>query len=139
MAVAALLPLSPAHAAYGPPQPISMGTSGGGQILALADGTLQFDDGNTKFLYYIELCRVSSFSAPYIKVYVNGVYQYSLYWEGNTTTSRCPAGYRSTIHSAESSHGGTVANVTFTLVSSDFINNVYRERTRTVTYDNPYN
>ncbi|MFC6081939.1 hypothetical protein [Sphaerisporangium aureirubrum] len=142
VAVAALLPLTPAHAAYGAPLPIQQAIYGGvnnAQLLARSDGTLQFDDGNTKYKYYIELCRVSSFVAPSIRVAVNGVYQYTLFYNVGSATALCPSGYTATILSAEVNHGGTVANVSFTLVASDFINQVYRERTRTSTYDNPYN
>ncbi|MEV7968229.1 hypothetical protein AB0O34_19930 [Sphaerisporangium sp. NPDC088356] len=142
MAVAALLPLTPAHAAYGAPIPVSMAVYGGStgtQLLARVDGTMQFDDGNMKYQYNLELCRVSSFVAPHVKVSVNGVYKYSLFWSGGSSTALCPSFYTATALAAEVDNGSTVANVTLTLVGSDFNNNVYRERTRTTTYDNPFN
>ncbi|MDH2426526.1 hypothetical protein [Sphaerisporangium sp. TRM90804] len=142
MAVAALLPLTPANAAYGAPIPVSMavyGGAGGTQLLARVDGTLAFDDANTRYTYSLSLCRVSSFVSPHVKVLVNGVYKDSLYWNGGSSTALCPSFYTATALSAEVENGGTVANVTLTLVGSDFNNNVYRERTRTGTYDNPFN
>ncbi|MEW9528705.1 hypothetical protein [Microbispora sp. NPDC049125] len=142
MVVAALLSVTPAHAAYGAPQPVSMAVYGGptgSQLLARLDGTVQFDDGNTKYLYNLELCRVSSFVAPHVSVYVNGVYKNTLYYSGGSSTALCPAFYTATPLAAEVDNGSTVMNLTLTLVGSDFNNNVYRERTRTATYDNPFN
>ncbi len=142
MAVAALLPLTPAHAAYGAPIPVSMAVYGGPtgtQLLARVDGTMQFGDGNMKYAYNLELCRVSSFVAPHVKVFVNGVHKDSLFWSGGSSTALCPSFYTATALAAEVDNGSTVVNVALTLVGSDFNNNVYRERTKTATYDNPFN
>jgi hypothetical protein len=141
-AIAALLPLTPAHAAYGAPIPVSMAVYGGwnnSQLLARLDGTLQFDDGNSKYKYNLELCRVSSFVAPRVNVYVNGAYKNTLYYNGGSSTALCPSFYTATALAAEVDNGSTVVNVTLTLVGSDFNNNVFRERGRSGTYDNPYN
>ncbi|MFS1299751.1 hypothetical protein [Streptosporangium longisporum] len=142
MAVSALLPLTPAHAAYGTPIPVSMAVYGGWngtQLLARVDGTIQFDDANQKYQYHLSLCRVSSFVGPNVRVLVNNVYKSTLYWNGGSPTAQCPASYIATAHSAEVDNGSTVHNVTLTLVGSDFNANVFRERTETWTYDNPFN
>ncbi|MCK2215856.1 hypothetical protein MF672_018945 [Actinomadura sp. ATCC 31491] len=136
----ALLPLTPAQAAYGPPNPIILQVNAGdGTLLARVEGTVAFDDGNTRYTYSLVLCRRSSFQAPYVRIYVNGAYRDSLYWNPSTTVPWCQyAGFASP-HSAEVDYGALVQNVRFELIGSSFPNNVYKEHHSSTTYDNPYN
>ncbi|GAB3900021.1 hypothetical protein GCM10027612_60960 [Microbispora bryophytorum subsp. camponoti] len=72
---AALLPLSPAHAAYGADQPVYLqltSNDGNATQLALLDGTVAFDDGNTKYRYSLRLCWQHAYPAPYFMINVNG-------------------------------------------------------------------
>ncbi|WP_380807634.1 hypothetical protein [Sphaerisporangium aureirubrum] len=138
---ALLLPVTPAHATYGAPFTVwaEIYGNGGSTQLARLDGTLQFDDGNTKIYYNLELCRRSSFTGPQVKVYVNNTFVTSLYWSGGYSTAVCPSFYTATPLSAELTYGGTIYNVSLILVGSEFPNNVYTERTKRRDYDNPFN
>ncbi|MEO3812997.1 hypothetical protein ABGB17_28680 [Sphaerisporangium sp. B11E5] len=139
--VALLLPVTPAHATYGSPLTVWAVTygNGGSTELARVDGNLYFDDGNTKIYYDLSLCRRSSFTAPYVRVLINGVNYTNLYWSGGSSTAVCPSFYTATPHAAEINYGSTITSVSLILVSSEFPNNVYTERTKRRDYDNPYN
>ncbi|QYC42462.1 hypothetical protein Nocox_24295 [Nonomuraea coxensis DSM 45129] len=136
----ALLPLTPAQAAYGPPSPIVLQVNASdGTQLARVEGTVAFDDGNTRYTYSLVLCRRSSFQAPYVRIYVNGVVHDTLFWNPSTTVPWCFYSGFASPHSAEVTYGAVVQNVRFELVGSSFPNNVYKEHRSGFTYDNPYN
>ena len=142
MALAAtLVPLTPAHATYGPQLPVILYVNAdNGTKLARVEGTLQFDDGNAKYAYSLTLCRYSSYSAPYIRISVNGTYRDLLSWYGGTTVPWCTYSGFATVFTGDIDYGSTVRNVSFQLVGSSFSNqNVYKEHYDYLTYDNPYN
>ncbi|MEV0199883.1 hypothetical protein [Nonomuraea sp. NPDC050691] len=134
------LPIAPAHAAYGPPIPVTMEVYAKGVKLAGAYGSLQFDDGNTKYAYSLAMCRESSYSQPNLWISVNGGPR-SLAWSGGGSPVSIPqCRYDAYLISAEVQHGGVVANVAFTLDGVHFSNqNVATYHSRTATFDNPYN
>lgn len=141
--VAILMPVTPAHAAYGPDQTVSLTvTSNSGPSITLAQltGTLAFDDGNTKFRYSLKLCWGSgSYPRPNFYVAVNG----STYlYPAQTGTATAPSGCQQYLflYDGEYTHSTTLANVTLYVTGGWFYpGNTYNSRTKSVTYDNPYN
>ncbi|MGI5156526.1 hypothetical protein [Microbispora sp. CA-102843] len=138
---AALLPLSPAHAAYGSDQPVYLqllSNDGNGTQLALLEGTVAFDDGNTKYRYSLRLCWQHAYPAPSFLINVNGTSTASPTWTGSTSVSGCQQAH---LYSAEVNFGSTVRNVRFDVTGGWFgTNGQYMTRTKsTATYDNPYN
>ncbi|MEV7804231.1 hypothetical protein AB0O28_14920 [Microbispora sp. NPDC088329] len=137
---AALLPLSPAHAAYGPDQPVYLqlvSNDGNATQLALLEGTVAFDDGNTKYRYSLRLCWQHAYPSPYYSTYVNGSY-----FSGPVTGSSSASGCQSVSYSSgEVNYGGIVRNIRFDVTGGWFgSNGQYQMRTKsTATYDNPYN
>ncbi|GIH46638.1 hypothetical protein [Microbispora rosea] len=138
---AALVPLSPAHAAYGADQPVYLqlvSNDGYATQLALLDGTVAFDDGNTKYRYSLRLCWQHAYPQPYFTINVNGTSTASPTQTGPTSMSGCQQAY---LYSGEVNFGGTVRNVRFDVTGGWFgSNGQYQMRTKsTYTYDNPYN
>jgi hypothetical protein len=141
--VAILMPVTPAHAAYGPDQPVSLTvTSNAGPPLMLAQltGTLAFDDGNTKFRYALRLCWGSgSYPKPNFYVAVNGS---TFLYPTQTGTAAAPPGCQLYLYlyDGEYTHYTTVTNVTLYVTGGWFYpGQNYNSRTKSVTYDNPYN
>ncbi|WP_182905893.1 hypothetical protein [Microbispora sp. H13382] len=138
---AALLPLSPAHAAYGPDQPVYLqlvSNDGNATQLALLDGTVAFDDGNTKYRYSLRLCWQHAYPQPYFTINVNGT---STAWPTQVGPTSMPGCQQAYLYSAEVNFGSTVRNVRFDVTGGWFgSNGQYQMRTKsTGTYDNPYN
>jgi hypothetical protein len=123
--VAISVPMVPAHATYGAAQPIQLQLfSPDRQSVGLLTGSIQFDDGNLKILYSVSITRQSSFTQPFVDVFVNGTRV--VQWTGSATEERVSS--------------STVVNVTFTFHGSSFTGpNVFKEHIKTVTYDNPFN
>ncbi|KAA9377648.1 hypothetical protein F5972_18730 [Microbispora cellulosiformans] len=138
---AALAPLSPAHAAYGPDQPVYLGlisNDGTGLELAVLQGTVAFDDGNTKYRYSLSLCWQHAYPAPSFLINVNGT---TTNWPTQTGYSSAPGCSQVYLYNAEVNFGSTVQNVRFDVTGGWFgSNGQYKSRTKsTGTYDNPYN
>lgn len=138
---AALLPLTPAHAAYGADQPVYLqlvSNDGNATQLALLEGTVAFDDGNTKYRYNLRLCWQHAYPAPTFSIYVNGAYSSGPFGPGGSSAAGCQY---ATWTSAEVNYGGIVRNVYFSVTGGWFgSNGQYSMRTKnTGTYDNPYN
>lgn len=140
---AILVPVTPAHAAYGPDQTVSITvTSNAGPSIMLAQltGTLAFDDGNTKFRYALRLCWGSgSYPMPNFYVSVNGS---TVLYPTQTGTAAAPPGCQLSLflYDGEYTHSTTLTNVTLYVTGGWFYpGNTYNSRTKSVTYDNPYN
>ncbi|AQZ67750.1 unnamed protein product [[Actinomadura] parvosata subsp. kistnae] len=140
---AMLSPVTPAHAAYGPDQPVYIAvTSNAGPPLLLAQltGTVAFDDGNTKFKYSLQLCWGSgSYPKPNFYVSVNGS---TVIYPSQTGTATAPPGCQLYLylHDGEYTHYTTVTNITVYVTGGWFYpGQTYNSRTKSVTYDNPYN
>ncbi|GLW24018.1 hypothetical protein Mame01_40610 [Microbispora amethystogenes] len=141
--VAILMPVTPAHATYGPDQTVYLAvTSNAGPSIMLAQvtGTLAFDNGNTKFKYSLRLCWGSgSYPQPNFYIAVNG----STYlYPAQTGTAPAPSGCQVYLflYDGEYTHSTTLANVTLYVTGGWFYpGNTYNSRTKSVTYDNPYN
>ncbi|NUO96490.1 MAG: hypothetical protein HOV96_29770 [Nonomuraea sp.] len=136
----ALLPLTPAHAAYGPDQPVAIqlnATDPTNTGLARLEGTVAFDDGNTMFRYSLRLCWLHAYPAPQARVVINGTTVHSPVYTGTTYTPGCQQTY---LYAAEVNHGAVVGNVRFEVTGGWFYpGNQYNMRTKSYTYDNPYN
>lgn len=137
----ALLPTTPAHAAYGPDQPVYVqlvSNDGNATPLARLEGTLAFDSGNTKYRYSLTLCWQSAYPAPSFRVIVNGTTTNYPTSTGTTTKSGCQV---TTVYNNEVNFGSTVRNVRFDVTGGWFgTNGQYQMRTKSSsTYDNPYN
>jgi hypothetical protein len=140
---AILLPVSPAYATYGPDQPVALtvnSNSGPSFTLARLDGTVAFDDGNTKFRYSLRLCWGSgAYPRPHFNITVNGSIGVSPI---ETGSAPAPAGCQLVLflYNGEHTTATTLTNVTFSVTGGWFYpGNQYNTRTRSVTYDNPYN
>ncbi len=135
-----ILPASPAHATYGPDQPVyvQLNATGGGPMLALLQGTVAFDDGNTRYRYNLTLCWQSAYPQPYFLINVNGSTTQSPVYTGMSSAPGCQFVYN---YSADVNFGGTVQNVRFDVTGGWFASSgQYMMRTRSsATYDNPYN
>jgi len=137
----ALLPTTPAHAAYGPDQPVYVqlvSNDGNATPLARLEGTLAFDSGNTKYRYSLTLCWQSAYPAPSFRVIVNGTTTNFPSSTGTTTKSGCQV---TTVYNNEVNFGSTVRNVRFDVTGGWFgTNGQYQMRTKSSpTYDNPHN
>lgn len=139
---AILLPVTPAYATYGQDQIVALTvTSNSGPSLTLArlDGTVAFDDGNTKFRYSLRLCWGSgAYPRPNFSITINGSVGVP---PVETGTAPAPAGCQFVfLYDAEPTTSTTLTNVTFSVTGGWFYpGNQYNTRTRSVTYDNPYN
>ncbi|MEU3163242.1 hypothetical protein [Streptosporangium sp. NPDC006930] len=140
---AILVPVTPAHATYGPDQPVSVTvTSNAGPPLMLAQltGTVAFDDGNTKFRYALQLCWGSgAYPSPSFSITVNGS---TPLYPTLTGTATAPPGCQAylSLYNGEHTHSTTLRNVTINVTGGWFYpGNSYNSRTKSVTYDNPYN
>ncbi|MEV4470914.1 hypothetical protein ACFFR3_43655 [Nonomuraea salmonea] len=136
---AVFLPLSPAHAAYGPDQPVYIqlnATDPSNTGLARLEGTIAFDDGDTMFRYAVRLCWLHAYPAPNLRIYVNGSTQI---WPVSTGTTSTPGCQMTTLYAAEVAHGAAVANVRFEVTGGWFYpGSQYNTRTKSYTSDNPF-
>jgi hypothetical protein len=135
-----VLPAVPAHATYGPQNGIvhlQLLDSVGSHIGSI-DGTVEFDDGNTKYRYSLTVCRQSSFTAPFAYVYVNGAYQFPLL-PSYTALPAC-GGALGGVVSGEVVSGSVVQNVTVEFHGSSYGYPAgFEQRQKSVVKDNPYN
>jgi len=143
MLVAILVPVTPAHATYGPDQSVSLTVnSNAGPTLMLAQltGTLAFDDGNTKLKYALRLCWGSgAYPSPNFYISINGG---ASFYPATTGTAAAPPGCQLflSLYDGEYTHSTTLRNVTLYVTGGWFYpGNNYNSRTKSVTYDNPYN
>lgn len=139
--VAVLLPLTPAHAAYGPPQTVNIEVRGwNGNKLSLLYGTIQFDDGNQKFQYDLYICRENSYAFPNVWRRINNTINVPIYYtSGPHTIPQCVySAYRAV---GEVTHPSTIQNVTLGIeavgVGPDGYTFVRYQKEKT--YDNPFN
>jgi hypothetical protein len=136
---AALLPITPAHAAYGPDQPVFLSISGGNGtgLLARVDGTMAFDDGNRQFKYSVRLCWARSYPAPNFWMVVNGSTTYYPNYSGSSSAPGCQ---QVTLYADAPTHGDIIRNIRFRLNGGWFDSqNGYHRVEREFTYDNPFN
>ncbi|TMR93051.1 hypothetical protein [Nonomuraea basaltis] len=140
---ALLLPVTPAHATYGPDQTVSLTvTSNAGPSLTLVrvEGTVAFDDGNTKFRYALRLCWGSgAYPMPNFYISINGS---TAIYPTQTGSAPAPSGCQLShfLYDGEYTHSTTVANITIYATGGWFYpGNNYNSRTKSVTYDNPFN
>ncbi|MEU8175619.1 hypothetical protein AB0C14_22310 [Microbispora hainanensis] len=138
------MPVTPAHAAYGPDQTVYLAVtsnSGPPTLLAEVTGTLAFDDGNRKFRYALRLCWGSgSYPQPNFYMTVNGT-STALSPTG-AGTAAAPPGCQLylSLYEGEYTHSTTLTNVTLYVTGGWFYpGQTYNSRTKSVTYDNPYN
>jgi hypothetical protein len=109
---ATVLPGSPAHAAWGPAQSVYVQVDSNQFTLGWISGTVQFDDGTQAYTYSFTFCRVSSYTAPSMDVYVNGTYRNSVWHSGADKIPGC----NFTAYAAETvAYGGVVHKVQFVL------------------------
>ncbi|HEX4815199.1 MAG TPA: hypothetical protein VFV66_20850 [Nonomuraea sp.] len=139
--VAVLLPAAPAHAAWGPDQTVFINVisnDGYGRQLARLEGTIAFDDGNAMFRYSLQLCWGSgAYPAPSVRFYVNGTTFYGPVGAGETTATGCQ---RVFLYASQTNVGGLVSNVRIDVTAGWFYpGNQYNTRTKSATYDNPFN
>jgi hypothetical protein len=143
MLVTTLAPVTPAHATYGPDQTVGLtvnSNAGPSLMLARLEGTIAFDDGNTKFRYNLRLCWGSgAYPQPNLRVTINnGSIGVPLIGAGGAPA---PPGCQTvSVYAGEYIASTIITNVTFTLTAGWFYpGNQYNSRTKSVTYDNPYN
>lgn len=142
MLAAVLLPTTPAHATYGPPQQVYLQlVSDDGQALQLAraEGTVAFDDGNRRYTFNVNVCWQRAYPAPNFDVYINDVWQ-SVGYSTGPTAPGCQLTLR--VYSANDvTHGDIVRNIRFQVTGGWFDRQgQYRSRTKsTPYYDNPFN
>lgn len=139
---AVLLPTTPAHATYGPPQQVYLqliSNDGQGLYLARAEGTVAFDDGNRRYTYSVSVCWQNAYPSPNLNVYVNDVWQNV--WPTSGPTAPGCQGSLSVYSANDVDHGDTVRNIRFELTGGWFDRQgQYRSRTKsTPYYDNPFN
>jgi hypothetical protein len=91
--LAAFLAPPPAHATLGPPLPVDIqliGTSGSYQVpVGRVVGTIQFDDGASAYRLALVMCRQSSYTAPNVRINVNGVLQHTIPQDGQYRSEIC--------------------------------------------------
>lgn len=136
-----LLPLTPAHATYGPDKPVHVqldSNDGYATHLARLEGTLAFDDGNRKYRYSLRLCWEHAYPKPYFTIIINGT---STVWPVETGTTSVAGCQMTFVYNAEADFGSTVRNIRFDVTGGWFDSgNNYHMRTKSSsTYDNPYN
>jgi hypothetical protein len=140
--VGALMPFSPAHAAFGSNQTVYLqltANDGYGTQLARLNGTIAFDNGNQKYRYSLRLCWQNAYPAPNLRVYVNDSSSSVPAQTGTSSESGCQMVL---LYSHTVNYGSTVRNVHFTVTGGwfDRFDHQYHMRTDyTYTYDNPYN
>nr|WP_062341846.1 hypothetical protein [Herbidospora sakaeratensis] len=144
MALAALiLPATPAHAAYGPDQSVWVqvtANDGSGMPLAQLQGTIAFDDSNTKYRYSLSICWQSgAYPQPSAVIVVNGSSGSYPIWSGSSSATGCQ---QVALYSSEVNFGSAVYNLRFDVTAGWFsrTNGQYMSRTKSSgTYDNPFN
>jgi hypothetical protein len=138
---AVLLPGTPAHATYGPDQPVALtvnSNSGPSLMLARLEGTVAFDDGNTKFRYSLRLCWGSgAYPRPNFHFSTNS----GVYYPTATGMAPAPPGCQFVyLFNGETTTPVVLTHITFSVTGGWFYpGNQYNTRTKTSTYDNPYN
>ncbi|MEO3860460.1 hypothetical protein [Acrocarpospora sp. B8E8] len=135
------LPATPAHATYGADQPVYVqviANDGSGMQLARLEGTVAFDDSNTKYRYSLSLCWQSgAYPQPSFLIIVNGSATNYPVWTGSTSATGCQ---QVALYSAEVNVGSAVYNLRFDVTAGWFSSSGYRTRTKSSgTYDNPFN
>ncbi|WP_214111395.1 hypothetical protein [Acrocarpospora catenulata] len=145
MALAAtFLQVTPAHAAYGPDQQVLVqvtANDGSGMQLARLEGTVAFDDSNTKYRYSLSVCWQSgAYPEPSFLIVVNGSTVNYPVWTGYSSATGCQ---RVSLYSAEVILGSAVYNVRFDVTAGWFSsrnNGQYMTRTKSsLVHDNPFN
>jgi len=134
---ALLLPVTPAHAAWGPDQLVWITVTDNGRALARLEGTIAFDDGNTMYRYSLRLCWQSgSYPAPSAVLQVSGT-RTSPVSTGSTSAPGCQMVF---LYGATVNFGSLVPNVGISVTSGYFdSSNQYHRVTDSATYDNPFN
>ena len=139
------LAAAPAHAALGPPQPVSMQlraytSTGVEYLVGRVVGTIQFDDANTAYNLSLTVCRQSSYVSPNVRVFVNGAYAgYFAGEDGTPRPSICPGHGMSGVINGTFTTGGTVQNVSITITGLFFNGSTATEKSKSAFYDNPFN
>lgn len=141
--VTAVLSVTPAHAAYGPDQPVYVqvtANDGTGLQLARLEGTIAFDDSNTKFRYSLRFCWQSAYPQPSFVAVINGSTTAYLANTGYTTAGGCQ---QVRLYDSAVTSGTVIRNLRFDVTAGWFSSvNYYQYMTRTkssITYDNPFN
>ncbi|GIH24065.1 hypothetical protein Aph01nite_23750 [Acrocarpospora phusangensis] len=138
-----VLPATPAHATYGPNQSVYVqvtANDGTGQQLARLEGTVAFDDSNTKYRYALTLCWQNAYPMPSFIIVLNGSTVNYPVLTGYSSATGCQ---QVTVYDAEATPGITVSNLRFDVTAGWFSSvNGWQYMTRTKssgTYDNPFN
>lgn len=142
---------TPAHAAWGPAQPVTMQIrhyypTGGSVQIGWVEGTVQFDDGGSALYYNLTVCRQSSYMLPYLTINVNMYYaggrKYSTFvtnvypnYTGNATGQPC---YSSTGTASGQFTSPNFSNVEFLVYGSTFEGSSHVVKSQDRVLYNPY-
>lgn len=138
---AVALAAAPAQATYGSPLPVDLQlTSSSGTIqVGRIVGTLQFDNGNSHYWVSATICRQSSYTNPNVRVFVNGsLHQYLTGTYGSRPQICGGHGISEAVNSGFA-YAGTIYNITISIEGIHFDGSTATTRTRSTTYDNPFN
>ncbi|WP_143532733.1 hypothetical protein [Saccharothrix sp. ALI-22-I] len=145
MLFTAALVAAPAHATYGPPQPVDLnlrGTSSTGLITPVGRlvGSVQFDDGNSYYRLDAIACRQSSYVEPTIKIDVNGaLHQWFSSSDGIRRPEVCGGHGMSGAVNVEFAYSGIIYNIKVTYEGLYFEGSTAKPISKSRTYDNPFN
>ncbi len=142
---------TPAHAAWGPAQPVTMQIrhyypTGSSIQIGWVEGTVQFDDGGSALRYNLTFCRQSSYMLPYMTINVNMYYaggrKYSTFvtnvypsYTGNANSQPC---YSSTGTATGEFTSANFTNVEFLVYGSTFEGSTHVVKSQDRVLYNPY-
>jgi hypothetical protein len=134
----------PAQAAYGPPQQVffqlrGQGSTGGTTLVGQLSGTLEFDDGNSRYRLLLVVCRQSGFVSPSLTVFVNGIKQPVIPEEGPARPDVCGTESQSWQLRAEPTFGGVIQDIRLRFRGVFFEGFTAKDIVKEAQYDNPFN
>jgi hypothetical protein len=139
---ATFLAAPPAHATLGPPQPVDIqlrGTSGPYQVLVgRVVGTLQFDDGASAYRLSLVMCRQSSYTAPNVRINVNGVLTHTIPQDNQYRSEICGGHGLSGAIEGTYSYAGRVEKISVGIQGVHFDGSTARQVSDGRLYLNPY-
>jgi hypothetical protein len=102
-------------------------------------GTLEFDDGNSRYRLNLVVCRQSSYVSPSLTVFVNGDKQLPLP-EGPGGGDVCGIGTNgSWVIKGEPTFNGVIQNIRLRFRGVKFEGSTATDVVKEATYDNPFN
>jgi hypothetical protein len=132
----------PAHATLGPPVPVDIqlrSSSGGYQTLVgRVVGTIQFDDGASAYRLSLVVCRQSSYTAPNVRINVNGVFEHSIQQDSVYRSEICGGHGLSGELVRTFSYPGVVENISIGIQGVHFDGSTARNVGGGAFYPNPY-